>query len=86
MQFIQEQTSKLIQDDLNAQLRTKLAMKAETLKELQSKKQQVQSELEGLKKEIRELNLRYKDRTLPNGMLMDGDEDHTHDSKTSSSL
>lgn len=66
----------MVHDDFNTQLKTKLALKAETLKELLAKKQLVQDDLESIKKEIRDINTRYKDRTHPNGLLMEEHKDN----------
>jgi hypothetical protein len=54
---------RLIQDDLNNQLKTKLSLKADLLKEIEAKKGQVEAELERIKLEVREINMKHKSRS-----------------------
>ena len=51
----------MIQEDVKASLRTKITLKADSLKEINSKKIEVQAELERIKLEIKELNMKHKE-------------------------
>lgn len=54
--------SKLINEDLSNQLKNKLSLKADLLKEIEHKKQQVEAELDRIKLEIREINMRHREK------------------------
>ena len=52
----------MIKEDFKAQLKTKLTLKADNLREINKKKEEVQAELERIKLEIKEINLKHKDQ------------------------
>ena len=54
----------IIQEDFKAQLRTQISLKAETLKDIEAKRFVVQAELDRIKQEIKELNLKHKDKIV----------------------
>eukprot|EP00347_Sterkiella_histriomuscorum_P000220 403376721 len=54
-------TNQLIQEDYNKQTKTKLQIKADLLKEIQKRKENVQKELENIKFQVKDLNLKYKE-------------------------
>ena len=51
----------MIQEDVKASLRTKISLKADSLKEINAKKIEVQAELERIKLEMKELNMKHKE-------------------------
>ena len=61
---LMEAQHSIIQEDFKAQLKTQIGIKADTLKDINAKKVVVQAELERIKLEIKEINLKHKDKIL----------------------
>ena len=61
---LMEAQHSIIQEDFKAQLKTQIGLKADSLKDINAKKVEVQAELERIKLEIKELNLKHKDKIV----------------------